>query len=46
MTAFKMTTQISRKSYKTLLPIAAARRNKLNLWNGASNGAALKMEAV
>jgi 5-methyltetrahydrofolate--homocysteine methyltransferase len=29
----------SRQSDKTLLPIAAARKNKLNLWsNGASNG--------
>jgi 5-methyltetrahydrofolate--homocysteine methyltransferase len=32
----------SRQSDKTLLPIAAARRNKLNLWNGAVK----KMEAV
>jgi 5-methyltetrahydrofolate--homocysteine methyltransferase len=32
----------SRQSDKTLLPIAAARRNKLNLWNGAVK----KMEAA
>jgi 5-methyltetrahydrofolate--homocysteine methyltransferase len=32
----------SRQSDKTLLPIAAARRNKLNLWSGAVK----KMEAV
>jgi 5-methyltetrahydrofolate--homocysteine methyltransferase len=33
----------SRQSDKTLLPIAAARRNKLNLWaNGTSNGAVKK----
>jgi hypothetical protein len=32
----------SRQSDKTLLPIAAARRNTLNLWNGAVK----KMEAV
>ncbi|TAE24734.1 MAG: methionine synthase [Candidatus Kapaibacterium sp.] len=32
----------SRQSEKNLLPIAAARRNKLNLWNGSMK----KMEAV
>ncbi len=36
----------SRQSDKTLLPIAAARRNNLNLWNGTSIGAAKKMEAM
>jgi hypothetical protein len=42
----KCTDYASRQSDKTLLPIAAARRNKLNLWNGASNGAVKKMETV
>jgi 5-methyltetrahydrofolate--homocysteine methyltransferase len=37
----------SRQSDKNLLPIAAARKNKLNLWgNGASNGAVKKTEAA
>ena len=37
----------SRQSDKNLIPIAAARKNKLNLWaNGLSNGAAKKAEAV
>jgi hypothetical protein len=35
-----------KKYDKTLLPIAEARRNKMNLWNGASNGAVKKVEAV
>ena len=37
----------SRQSDKNLLPIAAARKNKLSLWaNGVSNGAVKKAEAV
>jgi 5-methyltetrahydrofolate--homocysteine methyltransferase len=37
----------NRQSDKTLLPIAAARKNKLNLWaNGASNGAVKKQKEV
>jgi 5-methyltetrahydrofolate--homocysteine methyltransferase len=37
----------SRQSDKNLLPIAAARKNKLNLWaNGVSNGAVKKQEVV
>lgn len=42
MTAFMLNTQDSRKPDKTLLPQATARRNNLNLWNGAVK----KMEAV
>jgi len=37
----------NRQSDKTLLPIAAARKNKLNLWsNGASNGAVKRQKEV
>ena len=37
----------SRQSDKNLIPIAAARKNKLNLWtNGVSNGAVKEKEAA